>query len=487
LKPPRAPSAAALAPDDPFWTIKRKVIEQTGHFYYADKDDVLLERLRRRLAATHDASLGAYLARLDDPLAGPEEWRALEGEVSIGETFFFRYSDQFEALQRRILPELMSRRAETRRLRIWSAGCSTGAEPYSIAILLHEMLGEALADWRISILGTDLNEAVLNTARRAEYTSWALRSLTPDQRRAWFTESGGRWSLRSRYRGLVRFARNNLLDLLGPAPPLELTDFDLILCRNVLIYFHPDQVAAVARALVQRLQPDGWMLLGHAESNLGFASFARAVMLDNVAAYRPLEPGAVAREGPPFQPSPAWSPPPAAGVPAWVAPEPLPPAPAPASAPVATPPPAPQPASSELAPPTLAAVTTELRDAADRGDLTAALAAGRRALEAYPDAPALHYYQGLVLHALGRLAEAEESLRRAVYLDSEFVMAHYQLGVTRLAQGRTALGRRSIKTAAVLTGTKASDENLPCGASLTVADLRDLARLHLEAREGGTS
>lgn len=469
MKKPRSPSAATLPADDPFWILKRKVIEETGHYYYIDKDDVLLERLRQRLTATRDADLGAYLARLDDPAVGPEEWRALEGAISIGETFFFRYEDQFEALKRDILPDLLSRRSQSRRLRIWSAGCSTGAEAYSIAILLDEMLGQALADWRISILGTDLNNEVLNTARRAVYSPWTLRSLGPEQRRTWFTESGGRWSLKTRYRGLVRFARNNLLDLLGPAPPLELVEFDLILCRNVLIYFHPDQVIAVARALVDRLQPDGWLLVGHAEANPTFSTFAQAVLLDDAVAYQPLAADARPARSPP---APAASPPSAFEPPAWTPPQPPTRAPRPAL---------PDGPSTNTESPIIEDAVEKIRTLADRGELNRALDLAQQVLPANAEVPALHYYMGLVLHALGRYTDAEAALRRAVYLDPGLVMGHYQLGVTRLAEGKTVAGRRSIKTAATLAGGTPANTPLAHGANLTAADVRDLARLHLEA------
>ncbi|MDZ4372219.1 MAG: CheR family methyltransferase [Phenylobacterium sp.] len=478
MRPSRTAPPLVFGPDHPFWRIKRAVIETTGHFYYIDKDDLLLERLRRRQAACRDPDLGSYLARLNDPVAGPEEWRSLEAEISIGETFFFRYADQFTALRNTILPDLLARRDGEKRLRVLSAGCSTGAEPYSIAIVLDELLGLRRPDWRISILGADLNESALETARRGVYTSWALRSLTPDQRRAWFTEADGRWTLRPRYRGSVRFERRNLLDLLGPAPPLELSDFDLILCRNVLIYFHPDQVTAVSEALVGRLRPDGWLLVGHAESGPDFARFARAELVDDTVAYRPLT---GAPSPPPRSATSAptdWLPHP---WPATVAPPPLAPsrlAP-PAKAPVA------ESRVAALPVTTAEAAVDEVRTLADRGDLAAALEAGRRALTDHPREPALHYYLGLAEHALGDLVAAEASLRRALYLEPTFIMAHYQLGVTRLAQGRDLQARRSIHTAASLSATQSPDMRLPHGASLTVADLRDLVRLQHRATDIG--
>jgi chemotaxis protein methyltransferase CheR len=247
----------AFLPDAEFLRLKALLIRRTGHFYYEDKDDLLWERVRRRLRALGLPGTGAYLDRLQDSALGEAEWAALEAEITIGETFFFRYAEQFAALRNTILPEILARNAGTRRLRIWSAGCANGAEPYSLAILLRQMLGEGMADWRITLLGTDLNEAALDSARRATFSPWALRSMPPEERERDFTPApdGRGWQLKPQHRATVRFRRQNLLDLLSPDAALEMTEFDLILCRNVLIYFHPEVVPQLVHALAQRMVP----------------------------------------------------------------------------------------------------------------------------------------------------------------------------------------------------------------------------------------
>ncbi len=272
--------------------------------------------------------------------------------------------------------------------------------------------------------------------------------------------------MKTRYRGLVRFERSNLLDLLGPAPPLELSDYDLILCRNVLIYFHPDQVMAVARALVERLNPDGWLLVGHAEANPGFGRFAKAVRLKDGTAYRRPDAEEIAA---------------APSAPTWT--------PEPAPDPVAVEPP--QAPSRPLPPPRVAAAPTpakpvatldQIRGLADRGQLAAAAELCALALEQAPQDAALHYYAGLIHRGLDQVGQAEDAFRRAVYLDGGFVMAHYQLGLARLDRNKISPGRQSIRTAANLAGTESPDLELPEGVGLTAGDLRDLARLHLETR-----
>jgi len=454
---------APAVPDDPAFTdLKRRIIARTGHAYYEDKDSVLWERLRGRIRASGAATLAGYVALLE----GEAEWAELEAAITIGETFFFRDAGQFAALRDTILPGLIARRAETRRLRIWSAGCSTGAEPYSVAILLRRLLGAAHGGWRITILGTDISETALETARAARFSPWALRGMEPAARAEDFLPvAGGRqWQLRPEHRTALRFERQNLLGLLDGTLPLGMTGFDLILCRNVLIYFDRETVARVVRALGGRLAADGWLLLGHAEPDPAFGAFLRAVPLGGTTAWRP----PTAAEAAP--PPPAWEPLPDDSRAAAPEPGPL---PAPASAPAA-------PAEAPPAPPgDPRALRDRARAEADSGALEAAQGTLRAALRAHPTDPALHLLDGLVARARGEAAAAEAALRRALYLDSGFVAAHYQLGLLLLDRGAAEAGRRSIANAARLARALPGDAVLEEGDGMTAETLLGLARHHL--------
>lgn len=459
-----------FAPGHPFWRLKAEVIARTGHFYYADKDDVLWERVRRRLAAVRLEDVEAYVRLLDDPQAGPAEWRRLEGEITVGETYFLRYVEQFTALKSHILPELIARHAHSKRLRIWSAGCATGAEPYSVAILLAELLGDQIADWRLTILGTDINEAALEAARTASFGAWALRSLSAEQRSAWFTQEGRSWRLRPRFRSLVRFQYGNLLDLLGPAAPLDLTDFDLILCRNVLIYFHPEAMNAVVGALAQRLGEAGWLLVGHAEPNPGFEAHVRTITLPGAVAYRRRAPG----DEPPAAPAASWTPPPSVVTESPPPPQALPPAPAPTPRPRPVDPPRAPISEARTAP------LADIRILANLGRFAEAEALCQEALAETSSEPAAYFYLGLISQAQGRLSEAEDALRRAVYLDGTFLMAQYHLGLVRLERGDQEAGRRALAAVARLAASLSPASPLCEGDGLRAGDLRELARLQLE-------
>ncbi len=455
---------AAPTGDPAFAALKSRLVARTGHHYYADKDDLLWERVGRRMRARGVPDPAGYLALLEESEA---EWAALESEITIGETFFFRYAEQFAALRGTILPERIAARSDERRLRIWSAGCSTGPETYSVGIVLHELLGDRLPDWRIGLTGTDINRDVLAVARRAVYGSWALRTLGAEERERYFRPGPreGTFALRSEFRGLARFEPQNLMSLLDGTASLALTDYDLILCRNVLIYFHPDVVQALVRALAQRLRPGGWLLLGHAEPNPAFAEFLEPVSLPGTAAYRRPDDGAVPEPIPqlPAVPEPvpetAWMP---------LLP-PIVPAPEPASRLVP-----PRPAPAPVAVPEGALAT--VRALADAGDLDASWQACRAALLQDPTDPRLRYYEGLLARARARPEEAERAFRGALYLDKGFVMAHYHLGLTLIAAGRREAGRRAVANALRLAASLPAEAALPEGDGLTAAELSGAAR-----------
>jgi Methylase of chemotaxis methyl-accepting proteins len=466
--------------DAAFSRLKAQVIERTGHFYYEDKDDLLWERIRKRLRATGCRDSAHYLERLADPVLGPPEWSRLEADITIGETFFFRYAEQFTALRERILPDIIERRRAEKRLRIWSAGCATGAEPYSVAILLKQLLGDDLENWRIVITGSDINETFLETARQALFGRWVLRSLSPEDLATFFDRTDGkdRWRLKKEYRALVRFERHNLLSLLDGTSPLQFTEFDLVLCRNVLIYFHPDTVVRIVKALSETLREEGWMLLGHAEPSPAFAALLKVINLPGTVAYRRLS-----AEGALSEPSPADTLPLPANV------KPALPAPRPALPRLAKPPlnrparpvlPAAErmPVAVPHCPDSLLA---EVRALADAGRFKDAEALCRRALSIQPLSSALHFYEGLIAQALKKPAEAEKAFRRSIYLDKSFAMAHYHLGLLLLADGRQGAGRRSLTNAGRIAATLPGETVLEETDGLTALEMRNLVRLHLRA------
>lgn len=453
--------------DEAFARVKQAVIGRTGHSYYEDKDAALAERLKRRLSATGRASLSAYDRLLQDPAEGPSEWSALISEVTIGETYFFRFREHFDALRSVILPGIIERNRISRRIRIWSAGASSGAEAYSVAIVLSDLLGDQLPDWSVSIIGSDIDEVALEAARTGVFSSWALRAVEPIERERLFDPlPGGRFQLKRVYRAMVRFTPQNLLSLLDGPPPLQFTDFDVVLCRNVLIYFDHETVRRLVEAIGGTLSLEGWLLLGHAETNPAFIGSLMPVELRGATVYRRMANGPALLE-----------------LPADVAPAPLPAAPAvpprvarTPRAPVRPKPPVPVATDGSIAD---VDVVGLIRSAADSGNTERALCLCREAQQSAQTDPVLRFYEGLLHRTGSDPVAAAAAFRRAIYLDREFALAHYHLGLALLASGDRDGGRRALANAGRIAAAGPADRTLAEGDGLTAGDLVDLARLVL--------
>ena len=183
------------------------------------------------------------------------------------ETYFFRDRAPFDLIARHALPQLAQRRHSTRRLRIWSAGCSTGQEAYSIAMLFAENQVQ-WRGWTIDILGTDVSSGVVDRARKGSYSQFEVqRGLGINQMIRWFEEADDGWRAVEELRRPVRFQVHNLLE----APPHP-GDFDIVLCRNVLLYLTAEKRTLAFERLATALAPDGWLMLGAGETVIGQTS-----------------------------------------------------------------------------------------------------------------------------------------------------------------------------------------------------------------------
>lgn len=237
----------------------------------ADKDYLLTARLTPVARETGMDSVERLIARAAMDPDGSAARRCIEA-LATHETYFFRDGAPFQQLADAILPDLVRRRASARALRILSAACSSGQEACSVAMLLMEM-GERIAGWRLEIVGVDLSEPVLARARAGRFSAFeTARGLSPERRARWMVPDGEGFRAAPALARLMRFEARNILDGLD-----GLGRFDLILCRNVLIYFERDDKARALHAMRRALVPDGLLLLGSAETVVGLdAGFAPA-------------------------------------------------------------------------------------------------------------------------------------------------------------------------------------------------------------------
>ena len=245
------------------------VTSHLGLHYEDAKLDYLADVMRQRMQTVgrdRFASCSAYLGHLHASPKGSAEWRSLAEQLTINETFFFRNSVNFLALAQNVLPERIRANARTKQLRILSAGCSSGDEAYSLAIMVREALPD-LAAWDVKIIGIDINPAILLKATQARYSEWSLRATSEDVRRRYFRADGADFVLAPEIQKMVRFEERNLVD----ADPLfwESLACDVVFCRNVLMYFTPETARGVVRRISQALLPRGFLFLGHAETLRG--------------------------------------------------------------------------------------------------------------------------------------------------------------------------------------------------------------------------
>jgi chemotaxis protein methyltransferase CheR len=245
----------------------RDVIARSLGLYFDETKLAFLSEQLNGRSESNRQSNEAYLAQLEID-ASKAEVRALAPLLTVAETYFFRNSNQFQVLRELALPDRWQNQTGAKRLRILSAGCASGEEAYSIAIAAREVLGELAQE--VSIRAVDLNPTVLERAKRARYNSWALRETSPEVRDKWFQQDGhGLAALDPAIRAAVSFEECNLME--QEAPLWRSGTYDIIFCRNVLMYFAPEGMQAVVRRLAHALIPGGYLFLGHAETLRGIS------------------------------------------------------------------------------------------------------------------------------------------------------------------------------------------------------------------------
>jgi chemotaxis protein methyltransferase CheR len=391
----------------------------------------LQEALRHLTSSADEAEAVAELARLDFRSA---PWQTMITAATVPETRFLRQRGWFRQIELAALGPLIKQRRQqgNRRLRLWSAGCASGEEPYTLAMLLRDLIPDA-ADWRIEILATDINTGALRDAARGIYGARQLRELDPVEIARHFEASGtNRYAVRSELRSMIRFEPFNLAD--DFTHPTIGGPFDLVLCRNVLIYLTPDTQRRVAAGLCASLSRDGWLAVAPAEAMVDWFHPLAPVNLPEAILFS--KQGGVEKQKTP----PSFDPLPAIG---RAAPAPVPAVPVPV-VPVASLP--------RVAPASLA----EGRRLADRGALSEARACCNELLSVDALNGDAYLLLSAVCAELGDLATAHDAARRAIYLTPTSAEAHFQLAGVLRGLGRFARAERTMETASRLALARAA-------------------------------
>ena len=423
----------------------------------------ILERgLAARMAALRLSSYREYFDYLTRHNQNRHELQKLLPFLTVGETFFFRYHSHFEALQKYLVTELADK--VEKRVRLWSAGCSTGEEPYSLAITVME----AFPDWRkrdIRILATDINNRALKLAREGVYTPWSMRVIEKRYLDRYFDKVGKSYIIRDEVKSLVDFSHLNLQTDRYPSPDGEFRDLDAVFCRNVMIYFSLPTTRRIVENIAATLAPGGLLFLGHAETLFQISSRFERHSCGGGFYYRE-------RKG-----RSQSSPQKAASAPAPAEekrdPKLLAASPPKRSAParLLAPKPQPVPDAGELfrkaqalfdaeqfqeASALLGEVVKQQPDhsgalilqgfvMANSGRFQEAINLCRKALAVNDLLPEAYFLEGLVLDMTDRLDEAVEEYRKTILLRMEFVMSHYFLGRLYFRLGRAADGTRELR------------------------------------------
>lgn len=252
-----------------FRLLRDFIYRHCGLHFGEDSKYLLERRLSKRLQALQIKNYKDYYYHLRYNKNKDEELTEVVNELTTNETYFFREDFQLKTLTREILPEIVARKEKTgdRKLRIWSAGCSSGEEPYTLAMLLLDM--PLLDGWQIDIIGTDISQRVLQVARKGIYGASSFRSTDDAYVRRFFTEVDGKHRIADRVKKLVTISHLNLFDSSRVA---LLGKMDIVLCRNVIIYFDLAAKKRVIDSFYKRLSPEGFLLLGHSESLMNISN-----------------------------------------------------------------------------------------------------------------------------------------------------------------------------------------------------------------------
>ena len=427
--------------------------------------------------------------------------QVLASHLTIGESYFFRDRQTLEAFADNILPELIrARRGRDQRLRIWSAACCTGEEPYSLAILLHQRLPD-LREWHVTITATDINSRFLHKAAAGTYGEWSFRNAPAGLKERYFNRTAdGRFAIVPEIKKLVTFAHLNLVDDFYPSLTTDTNAMDVIFCRNVLMYFAPSQISKVIGELHHALVEGGWLAVSPSEAS--HALFPQFVTVNF--------PGAILYQksnGPP-RTEQQWTPAPLSEAAQFVAfaietssPWTPPVAVALTESAPAAPPGKPALVETPLTPNAVAEllylqgryaeaadtlVTSFARQApgprafslltralANQGNLADALAWCDRWIAADKLDPAGHYLRAVVLLERGDPEQTRVSLQRALYLHPDFVLAHFALG--NLARSRGKIGEAEKHFANALHSLRRyqPDDLLPESDGLTAGRLTE--------------
>lgn len=439
-----------------------------------------LDRAAAEFGCANAVALAEWLLAVE---LSPSQLRLLASYLTVGETYFFREKKTFEALTQHALPPLLeAKRKGERRLRIWSAGCCTGEEAYTLSILIEQIIPD-LADWHIHILATDINERFLQKASAGVYSDWSFRDTPADFTEQYFhRQPDGRYAILPEIKRRVRFASLNLAEDVFPSLTTDTNAMDLIFCRNVLMYFTPAQARKVIANFRRALVDGGWLAVSPTEASQALFPDFRTTNYPGAILYQ--------KAAPQERPASPWTLQPPVPSPApWAAPEPI---------------PAPVPVAQEIAPPAPPSTAAQQYESGNYTDVVELLVSSSTPPSSPQDYSLLahslanlgqldqalewcdrwlvndkldasaHYLRAVTLQELDRLEDARAALQRAIYLQPDFVLAHFALGNLARNRDRHTEADKHFSNALNLLRDHSTETVLPESDGLTAGRLAEI-------------
>ena len=499
--------------------LSRFVTDQLGLSFPRERFDDLKRGLVSAAREFDFADEEACLTWLISSSLSRRQIEVLARHLTIGETYFFRDRNLFKIMEEEIIPGLVSkRRAASRHLRLWSAGCASGEEAYSIAILLHKLIPD-LEDWNITILANDINPDFLKRAENGVYSEWSFREAPMRIRERYFIkDKGSHYRIVPWMRKMVNFSYLNLAEDSYPSLTSHTNAMDVIFCRNALMYFEAGRARSVIRKLYHALVDGGWLIVGPCEVLHEVLSPFVTVHFPGAVLYRK----DLARTT-------------AAEFPAWQERAPVPeppftydqvsPGESPLNIDVTCPVPQPEPDSPDQPSPKIPevplpknhlydqaldfynqglypaatallielcssnsdinAITLLAQSLANQGRLAEAREWCEKAVALDKVNPGLHYLLGIIFYELGRLDMAVASLKRALYLDQDFILAHFTLANINRSAERFTESNRNYKNALTLLNAMAPDRVIPESEGITAGRLKEIINSTYRGNQNG--
>jgi chemotaxis protein methyltransferase CheR len=267
-----------------FVMIRDFIHEKAGIFFAENKMYLVQNRLEKRMAELAMKSVRDYFYHVKYDVS-QKEFNRLMVLMTTNETSFFRNEPQLLCFSDEVLPLLVEQKIQAggpRRIKIWSAGCSTGEEPYTLAILILERL-KSLAGWNVEIIANDISEDVLQKARKGEYSGITLRNVKPDILSRYYKKNGDNYTVTPEVKAMVKFSQINLNE---PRKLSFMSNMDAVFCRNVMIYFSDDVKKQIVRGFFNALAPGGYFYIGHSETLHGISKAFKLVYFKNALVYQ---------------------------------------------------------------------------------------------------------------------------------------------------------------------------------------------------------